>query len=780
MILVNNNVFELHTKNTSYVFYVNDINHLEHLHYGSRIEVNDDAIKSLKARSEFVIGNAISYSEDKQNKCLETMLLEVSSMGNGDIRNPSIDIQLKNGCRDLDFIFDSYEIRKHTEMKTLPTSHTNKEDIEELVVSLLDKENNIRLNIIFSVYEENDVISRRMEVINLNEEEIKILKAMSLHLDLINKDYKLISFHGGWAREMKRYDQPCVIGTISSESVCGVTSSRSNPFIMLGNQNVTEEFGEVYGFNLVYSGNHLESVETDTFNHIRVMSGINPRKFDYSLKKDEVFETPEGIMTYSSSGLRKLSHNMHDFVRNHIVRGAYQDLPRPVLNNSWEAAYFSFNERKLLKMAKKASEAGMELFVLDDGWFGVRNNDLQGLGDWYVNKKKLPGGLERLSKKINKLGLDFGIWVEPEMVNEKSNLFKQHPEWVIKTPHRKQSLGRHQYMLDLSNQEVVDYLFDAMKDVFTRSRCKYVKWDMNRILSEYYTPSLEADKMNELCHRYYIGLYQLMDRLVKEFPNVLFEGCSGGGNRFDLGILSYMPQIWASDNSDAMSRVYIQKGYSYGYPLSTLGCHVSDIPNHQTLRTPSIDTRYNVASMGLLGYECNLAEMTKEERKDIKRQVEEYKTRRKYFLNSDYYRYDPKEGVHIFSEVSKNQEHACVVLFYERADVGHMRDILPLEGLNKDYTYKVTSRGYAHNIKHFGGLVNQVSPIHIKNNSFLHNLISKIIKMKEKGEDAIVKGDVLMSKGYEVYQSFNGTGWSDNTKLVKDGESRIYFFDRIS
>ena len=394
MILVNNNVFELHTKNTSYVFYVNDIDHLEHLHYGSRIEVNDDAIKSLKARSEFVIGNAISYSEDKQNKCLETMLLEVSSMGNGDIRNPSIDIQLKNGCRDLDFIFDSYEIRKHTEMKTLPTSHTNKEDIEELVVSLLDKENNIRLNIIFSVYEENDVISRRMEVINLNEEEIKILKAMSLHLDLIIKDYKLISFHGGWAREMKRYDQPCVIGTISSESVCGVTSSRSNPFIMLGNQNVTEEFGEVYGFNLVYSGNHLESVETDTFNHIRVMSGINPRKFDYSLKKDEVFETPEGIMTYSSSGLRKLSHNMHDFVRNHIVRGAFQDLPRPVLNNSWEAAYFSFNERKLLKMAKKASEAGMELFVIDDGWFGVRNNDLQGLGDWYVNKKKLPGGLE--------------------------------------------------------------------------------------------------------------------------------------------------------------------------------------------------------------------------------------------------------------------------------------------------------------------------------------------------------------------------------------------------
>lgn len=779
MILVNNNIFALHTKNTSYVFYVNDINHLEHLYYGSKIEVDENTIEALKQRSEFVVGNAVSYSEEKINRCLETMLLEVSNRGNGDIRNESIDISFKSGSRDIDFTYDSCEVRKHTEMKTMPTSHSNNLDIEELVIKLMDVENHVQINLIYSVYEASDVISRRMEVINLKDEDIKILKAMSLHLDMVNKDYKLISFHGGWAREMKRYDQPCVIGTINSESICGVSSSRSNPFIMVGHNNVTEEFGEVYGFNLIYSGNHLESIETDTFNHIRVLSGINPRTFDYTLKPNEVFETPEAIMTYSENGLRKLSHNMHDFVRNHVVRGAYQDLPRPVLNNSWEAAYFSFNERKLLKMAGYAAKAGMELFVLDDGWFGIRNNDLQGLGDWYVNKKKLPGGLERLSKRINKLGLDFGIWVEPEMVNEKSELYKNHPEWVIKTEHRKQSLGRHQYILDLSNQEVVDYLFDAMKDVFTRSKCKYVKWDMNRIFSEYYTPALEADRMNELVHRYYIGLYQLMDRLTKEFPHVLFEGCSGGGNRFDLGILSYMPQIWASDNSDAMSRVYIQKGYSYGYPLSTLGCHVSDVPNHQTLRTPSIDTRYNVATMGMLGYECNLGEMTKEERKEIKKQVSEYKERRKYFFNSDYYRYEPREGVHIFSEVSKDKEHAQVVVFYERADIGHKTDILPLEGLSKEFKYKVTSKSYDHNIKHFGGLVNQVSPIHIRNNSFLHNLVAKIIKMKEKGENMIVSGDVLVSNGYEVNQSFNGTGWSEKTKLIKDGESRIYFFDRV-
>jgi len=779
MILVNNNVFELHTKTTSYIFYVNDINHLEHLHYGNRIKVDENTVSSLKQRSEFTIGNSVAYREDKQNACLETMLLEISSRGSGDIRNPSIDIRLPNGSRDLDFVYDSYEIRKHTEMKTLPTSHSKDKEIEELVVHLKDEENNIRLNIIYSVYEECDVISRRVEIINDNQEDIKILKAMSLHLDLINKDYKFISFHGGWAREMKRYDQPCVIGTINSESLCGVSSSRSNPFVMLGHKDVSEENGEVYGFNLVYSGNHLESVETDTFSHIRVMSGINPATFDYTLKNGEVFETPESIMTYSSCGLRKMSHSMHDFVRNHIVRGTYQDLPRPILNNSWEAAYFRFNERKLLKMAKKASKAGMELFVLDDGWFGTRNSDFEGLGDWYVNKKKLPGGLERLSKRINKLGMDFGIWVEPEMVNEKSNLYKAHPEWVIKTPNRVQSLGRHQYILDLSNQDVVDYLFESMKDVFTRSNCKYVKWDMNRIFSEYFSSSLKEEKMNELSHRYVVGLYQLMDRLVKAFPHVLFEGCSGGGNRFDLGILSYMPQIWASDNSDAMSRIMIQRGYSYGYPLSTLGCHVSDIPNHQTLRTSSVDTRYNVAFTGLLGYECNLGEMPKEERKIIKTQVEEFKHYRKYFLDSDYYRYDPKDGVHIISQVSKDKEHACVILFYERADVGHMTDILPLSGLNKDYKYRVHSKTYYHDIRLFGGLVNQISPIHIKNGSFLHRLIAKVIKMKERGEDQVVNGDILVSKGYEVYQSFNGTGWNDKTKLVKDMESRIYFFDKV-
>ena len=780
MILVNNNVFALHTKNTTYCFYVNDINHLEHLHYGKKITVDEETVEALKQKSNFVIGNAVSYREDKDNRCLETMLLEVSSRGSGDIRNCSIDILLSSGSRDLDFVYDSYEIRKHTEMKSLPTSHSNGENVEELVVHLLDKENNVAVNLIYSVYEECDVISRRMEIINNNPDDIKILKAMSMHLDLINKDYHFVSFHGGWAREMRRYDQPCVIGTINSESICGVSSSRSNPFVMLINKNTNEEYGEAYGFNLIYSGNHLESCETDTYEHIRLMSGINPTTFDYTLKNNEVFETPEAIMTYTDSGLNSLSHSMHDFVRKHVVRGAYQDLPRPVLNNSWEAAYFKFNERKIVKMAKYASKAGMELFVLDDGWFGTRNNDLEGLGDWYVNYKKLPGGLERLSKKINKLGMDFGIWVEPEMVNEKSNLFRNHPEWVIKTPHRVQSLGRHQYILDLSNQEVVDFLFDAMSDVFTRSSCKYVKWDMNRIFSEYFTPSLESERMNELAHRYYMGLYQLMGRLVKTFPHILFEGCSAGGNRFDLGILSYMPQIWASDNSDAMSRVYIQKGYSYGYPLSTLGCHVSDIPNHQTLRTPTVDTRYNVASMGLLGYECNLGEMSKQERKEIKKQVEEYKKTRKYYFDSDYYRFDVKEGVHVFSEVSKDQEHACVVLFYERAETGHKTDILPLRGLNKDYYYKVTSKSYDHDIRLFGGLVNQVSPIHIRNNSFLHRLISKIIKMKEKGENSIVKGDVLLSKGYEVNPSFNGTGWSDKTKLIKDGESRIYFFDRVN
>lgn len=780
MIKILEDYFVLETSNTSYIFGIDEVKHLVHYYYGKKIDIDDNSINNLKSRREFAIGNGISYSEDKQNITMESQLLEVSFLGKGDLRNPLIDLTFEDGSSSSDFVFSNAKTRIHTKMKTLPTSYDEENKIEELVISLKDEIHQIELNIIYTPFEKENVITRRMEIINHSDKEVVINKAMSLQLDMINKDFDFISFHGSWIREMKKYVQPCVIGTILSESICGVSSSRSNPFVMLASKNANEEYGEVYAFNLVYSGNHLESVETDTYSHIRLLSGIHPYTFKYVLNKDEIFETPEGVMTYSSNGFRTMSHNMHNFVSKHIIKGEWRDVPRPILNNSWEAAYFKFDQAKIIQMAKKASKAGIELFVLDDGWFGDRNDDTKALGDWSDNKKKLPQGLKGLSKKINDLGMDFGIWVEPEMISENSLLYKKHPEWVIKNPNAPQSLGRHQMILDLSQDEVVDYLIDVLSDIFKRSNCKYVKWDMNRIFSDYFSQKLDGKHMKELSHRYYIGFYRLMEELTSRFPYILFEGCASGGNRFDLGILSYFPQIWASDNSDARGRMEIQEGYSYGYPLSTLGCHVSDIPNHQTLRKCSLYTRYNVAFFGNLGYEFNFNEISKEDYKEAVRQIEEYKNYRKYLFNGDFYRIKSDDGYYHFEVVSKDKKHAAY-LFFQTTNKSISEELyLDFKGLSNDTQYSIHSIDYHHNIMEFGGLVNQISPIHIKNGSGLHKLLSKFIKMNERGENIVSSGSLLNNSLLPVSNAFVGTGFNDKTRLMFDNDSRLYLVDYIN
>lgn len=777
MIKIFDDYFVLETENTSYIFGVDEAKHLIHYYYGKKIELKDNEIDNLKSRREFAVGNGISYSEDKHKITMESQLLEVSFLGKGDIRNPLIDLTYEDGSSTSDFTFVKAETRTHTKMKTLPTSYDDKYKIEELVVSLIDEIHEVKIKVIYTPFYNENVITRRLEIISRSDKEIIVNKAMSLQLDMVNKDFDFISFHGSWIREMQKYVQPCIIGTISSESICGVSSSRSNPFVMLASKNANETYGEVYAFNLVYSGNHLESVETDTYSHIRFLTGIHPYTFKYILNKGDVFETPEAIMTYSSNGFTTMSHNMHNFVSKHIVRGEWRDVPRPILNNSWEAAYFKFDQAKLLQMARKASKAGIELFVLDDGWFGERNDDTKALGDWYDNKKKLPQGLKGLSKKINNLGMDFGIWVEPEMISENSKLYRDHPDWVIKNPNTTQSLGRHQMILDLSQDEVVNYLIDVFSDVFTRSNCKYVKWDMNRIFSDYFSQKLDKKHMKELSHRYYIGFYRLMEVLTSRFPHILFEGCSSGGNRFDLGILSYFPQIWASDNSDARARMDIQQGYSYGYPLSTLGCHVSDIPNHQTLRNCSLTTRYNVAFFGNLGYEFNLNEISKEDYKEVVRQIEEYKKYRNYLFNGDFYRISSKDGYYHFEVVSKDKKHAAYLYFQTTNKSINDEMFLDFKGLSNEMEYVIHSLDYHHNILDFGGLVNQISPIHIKNGSGLHKLLSKFIKMNEKGEHIFSSGSLLNNSLLPVYNAFVGTGFNEKTRLMFDNDSRLYLVD---
>lgn len=777
--LIDDKLFWIDTKNTTYCFYVNEIKYLEHLYYGKKVSYTKDSLESLKQKQEFAAGNGLVYDQEHLNMTLESKLLEYSSRGKGDIRNPLIEIEYEDGTTTSDFVFSSYEITKHQVMKDLPTSYGKDNEVKDLVITLDEKKHKVEVKLIYSVYEDKDIITRRMEIVNKTKNNIIIKRALSLQLDMVNEEYEFTSFHGNWIREMKRYDQPCVIGTITSESLAGVSSSRSNPFVMLHQHSANETYGKCYAFNLIYSGNHAETVEVDGFNNLRFMTGINPTTFSYELKNNEVFETPEAVMTFSDSGYQNISHNLHDFINENIVRGVWKDLPRPVLNNSWEAAYFKFNEAKIISMAKAAAKAGIELFVLDDGWFGTRNDDTQGLGDWKENKKKLPKGLKGLSSKIHHMGMKFGIWVEPEMVNRNSELYRKHQDWAVEIPSQDQSLGRNQLFLDLTNSEVVDYLYEQMEYVFSEGNVDYVKWDMNRIMSDYYSKTLNNKRMLEFNHRYVKGLYCLLDRLVKKFPNILFESCASGGNRFDLGMLCYMPQTWASDNSDAISRTYIQNGYSFSYPMTTIGAHVSACPNHQTLRNTTIDTRFNVAFCGELGYEFNFNEISKEDYQKAVNQISIYKEYRQYLFKGDYYRLIDNDNAHAWMVVSKDKKHAVLVYVLERPKAGTMFDQIKLTGLDDKLTYHIHSEKNVHHIKDFGGLVNAIAPIHIKQDGLLHKLLGLFIKMNGDEENLTVKGDLLNSAGLIMKQLFVGTGFNDNTRLMLDNDSRLYYFDAL-
>ena len=403
------------------------------------------------------------------------------------------------------------------------------------------------------------------------------------------------------------------------------------PFVMISRADTTEEFGACIGINLIYSGNHYEALSADGFDKSRFLTGIQPAGFSFRLSPGETFETPEAVLCFSPEGFGGMSRAMHRFVRRHIARGYWRDRERPVLLNSWEANYFRFDERGLIRQAKSARDLGIELFVLDDGWFGTRDDDRSSLGDWTENRKKLPGGLARFSEKLHAMGMQFGLWVEPEMISERSTLYAGHPEWAVRIPGRTHALGRNQMILDLTRSDVQIWLIDEMTRVFSEGQVDYVKWDMNRIFSDCFSVELDADRQGEFAHRYVLGLYRVLGALTERFPRVLFEGCASGGNRFDLGMLSFFPQIWGSDDTDAICRADIQRGYSYGYPLSAVGAHVSASPNHQTLNTAPMETRFAVAVFGCLGYECDPCDLSGEEREEIREQIAWYRDWRKVF-----------------------------------------------------------------------------------------------------------------------------------------------------
>ena len=769
------NVFVLDTQNTTYCFRVMESGHLEHLYYGKRISLfSASEADALVEKQAFFSGSSIVYSEDRPTLTLENVRLEMSSYGKGDIREPFVEIIHADGSYTSDFVFESAEITVgKAPLESLPSSYEENGTLHELVVKLTDKQYGLTLLLSYGAFEDRDVITRSAKLLNTSSDAVKLTRLMSAQLDFEDNGYVMTTFNGNWAREMYRYDHTLNSGKHTNSTYAGTSSSRANPFFTISRPSTTEDIGLCYGINLVYSGNHYECGDVGAWGKTRFMTGINPASFEFILAPGDAFEAPEAVMTVSYEGFNGMSRRMHTFVRECIVRGEWKKKPRPVLLNSWEASYFDINESKLVKLAKEGKDVGVELFVMDDGWFGERNDDKRSLGDWYVNDKKLPGGLKRLADKINGLGLDFGVWVEPEMVNTDSNLYREHPEWSLEIPGKPHSEGRTQRILDLTNPEVVDYLIEKMSEIFSSANVAYVKWDMNRIFSDYYSQYLPKDRNGEVSHRYILGLYRLMRTLTERFPKILFEGCASGGNRFDLGILSYFPQIWASDDTDAIYRAKGQTGYSYGYPMSTVTAHVSACPNHQTLRVTPISTRFDVAAFGVLGYECNLCDMSADDLKAIKAQIALYKEWRDVLQFGTFYR-GRSGNLYEWTCVSEDGKRAVGMILQLLVEPNTTFTQYFPKGLISDAKYHFYNYERKVRIKPFGDLVNMISPIHIKQDSLLHNIVDRFVKMPGEVEDYVAYGDVLMS-GVKLKGAFAGTGYDENTRFFSDFSSRMYF-----
>lgn len=792
MIREYNQNYVLETDNTTYCFRVLPTGHLEHLYYGRKITLTDDEdMKALVEKHTFMPGNTNAYNQENTTFSLEDIRLEMSSYGKGDIREPFIEVIHADGSYTSDFLFESAQITKGKEAyDTLPASYDETGETEHLCVVLKDRQYALTLELHYYVYESCDVIARSARLINDSEDGIKLTRLMSTQVDFDTPEYVLTTFNGAWAREMKRTDTRLKSGRHVNASYTGTSSNRANPFVMLSKSETSEDLGDCYGFNLIYSGNHYEAAEVSGYGKTRLVIGINPQSFCFRIGAGECFEAPEAVMSYSHEGYNGMSRHMHRFVREHIVRGKWKHKTRPVLLNSWEASYFDINERKLLQLAKAGKEVGIELFVMDDGWFGSRDDDTQSLGDWEVNRKKLPDGVEGLARKVKDLGLDFGIWVEPEMVNVKSKLYEEHPDWVLMIPDKPHSEGRNQRILDLTRKEVQDYIIEEMSRVFSSADIAYVKWDMNRTVTDYYSSALPAERQGEVAHRYVMGLYRCMKELTERFPDILFEGCAAGGNRFDLGILCYFPQIWASDDTDALCRAEIQTGYSYGYPMSTVSAHVSACPNHQTLRTTPLETRFHVACFGICGYECNFCDMKREELAAVKAQIELYKEWRETLQWGTFYRgrtfSEQGDGSCLSGNNGNVTEWTCVSEDRSKA-VGFLLQKLvapntqyafyKAKGLDPEQKYHFYNRTLKYDVREFGDLVNTVSPIHIKQDSLLHRTVARFVKMDGETEDLYAYGDALMYGGVRLKQAFGGTGYSDEVRHFPDFASRVYFME---
>ena len=680
----------LETKSASYQMKIDKYDFLHHLYYGRNVG-NADMSYMFGRYDRGFSGNPY-ITRDDRGFSLDTIPQEYPSFGVGDYRINGISVVNGDGSYCAEFHYVGHEVKKGKySIPGLPAVYDNGGEAETLIVKLKDQVTGLAVKLYYGIFYDADVITRSSEIINEGSEEIILEKAASACLDIPFGSWDVIHFHGRHTMECQLERTPVThsVKTISSNR--GISSHQHNPFVILCDRNADEDHGDCYGVMLMYSGNHMTEIELDQFDNTRIVTGINDAQFRWLLTPNSSFYTPDVIMTYSSEGLTKLSHNYHHIIRNNVCRGKYKNARRPVLLNSWEACYFDINEEKLLTLAGQASELGIEMFVLDDGWFNLRNDDNAGLGDWFVNTNKLPHGLSYIADKVNELGMKFGIWIEPEMVNEHSELYRAHPDWAFAAPNRAPMLGRNQLVLDMSREDVQEYLYAALSKLLRENNIEYVKWDMNRALADVYSYSSSKETQGEIGHRYVLGMYKLMDRLTSEFPDVLFEGCSGGGGRFDAGILYYSPQIWCSDDTDPIARLKIQHGTSFGYPISAVGAHVSASPNHQTGRTTPINTRAVVAMSGTFGYELDINKLTEEEKSEIRRQIVDFKRYYDVIQSGKYYRLTlPKKGLYyeawqfVSPDRSESLVNLVVTSVQPNAAVIHIR----LKGLDPKGHYE--------------------------------------------------------------------------------------------
>ena len=748
MISFDNGVFTLTGEHFSYVFRVTPKGQLEHLHFGAPVTAADAQALACKPGTGW--GCSVNY--DDTGLCLDVLPQEWSGSGRGDYREAPVELVRQDGQQATDFTYQGYAITDGIVPMTLPQAKDGKQTLEITMAH----PGGLELKLYYTLFDYG--VTRRAVLSNQTEGEVELHKLMSLCVDLPGS-YEITTFDGSWIGEMRPHKVPVGPGRIVHDSTTGFSSNRHQPGFLLAQPDAGESWGVVYAINLIYSGNHYASCQRSFQGLTRVMQGINPANFRKTLAPGESFETPEAVLCWSDKGYNGVSAQMHSFVNRHIVPKYWQFRERPVLYNSWEGCAFHFNRARLLDLADRAKKLGCELFVLDDGWFGKRNDDTAGLGDYTVNRKKLPGGLKALADRINAMGMEFGLWFEPEAVNPDSDLYRAHPDWAL-TDDLPPVYGRNELLLDLTRSDVRDYIVSSVGAVLDSANISYVKWDMNR----------NSIALGAKAHDYILGLYEVLGRIFGRRPHILLESCASGGNRFDLGMLCYSPQVWCSDDTDPIERLTIQQSLSYLYPQSTFGTHVSAAPHAQTLRNTPLSTRGNVSFFGNLGYELDLKHLLPTEEKEIKNQIAFYKAYRRVFQFGDFLRLPSQEGT--AWQVSGGNTHIAG-LFHKLLPAAPGYEQLRLLGLEPDSRYMLTSREQLLRVGQFGGLVKHIAPVELNPNGFVLRTADRLVPMTDGTEHMEASGNALMS-GVMLSPRFSGTGYFKNGRNQGDFCSNVY------